>query len=81
MSSQLPEPAADMVILALLYSSVQRDEMLLKPEQIPLMHAGYTSLGMALALPEGGTIDACDISSQYPAVGKASASCHCITHP
>ena len=32
--------------------------------------AGYTSLGMALALPEGGKIYACDISDDYPAVGR-----------
>lgn len=32
--------------------------------------AGYTSLGMALALPEGGRIYACDISDEYPAVGR-----------
>ncbi|CAL8470927.1 g10469 [Coccomyxa elongata] len=33
---------------------------------------GYTSLGMALALPEGGRIYACDISDEYPAVGRPS---------
>ena len=35
------------------------------------MHAcaGYTALGMALALSEGGVVHACDISPQYPAVG------------
>ena len=40
------------------------------------MHAcaGYTALGMALALPEGGVVHACDISPEYPAVG-APAMC------
>ena len=35
------------------------------------MHAcaGYTALGMALALPEEGVVHACDISPEYPAVG------------
>ncbi len=61
---------------------MQRKQMHFEGKQISPMHAGYTSLGMALALPEGGTIDACDISSQYPAVGAAAASCqhtpHCL---
>ncbi|CAL5228799.1 g11996 [Coccomyxa viridis] len=31
---------------------------------------GYTALGMALMLPEGGVLHACDISAEYPAVGQ-----------
>ncbi|KAK9903920.1 hypothetical protein WJX75_000536 [Coccomyxa subellipsoidea] len=31
---------------------------------------GYTSLGMALALPEDGKIYACDVSDEYASVGK-----------
>ena len=38
----------------------------------PVSRAGYTALGMALAMPEGGVVHACDISAEYPAVGAAS---------
>lgn len=31
---------------------------------------GYGTLGMALALPEGGQIHALDISAEYPAIGQ-----------
>lgn len=47
-----------------------------------LCAAGFTALGMVLALPEGGVLHACDIAPQYPAIGRYTpASQYCSPHP
>jgi predicted O-methyltransferase YrrM len=35
--------------------------------------AGYTSLGMALAMPEGGRVYALDINDEYASIGGEPA--------
>ena len=37
------------------------------------MHAGYTTLAMALALPAGGKVYACDITDEHAQLGEAHA--------
>jgi predicted O-methyltransferase YrrM len=41
------------------------------------MHAGYTSLAMALALPADGKIFACDITDEHVQLGEAWLSLAC----